>query len=410
MNYHELQEAKATFDLTNAEKLEKRNDILRRDFVKYYTIKRIAAMTIDDYVVGKQSKSSFCYRIEHDLDALGRITGQPSTKFGIWYSPDEGTYKYDPVFGDTYQEAFANVKKAIIEIIECGKTYNYDVIISNRFNSLIKGKILSTYYPEKYLNIFSVSHIDYYLTKLNIDNKELKKRDVLYKRDALLEFKSHDKDMRKWSVAIFAMFLYSHYPKAPIKDKDRGSKPIESDFEFPIVNSVEFVSLSLADAPKETPKNKNAKVNVSHDYEKEARRNKKFGDRGEKIVYDAEIERIRSDFDLTEAKAKKKVKWISRDSDAYGYDILSVNKNGTPRYIEVKATQSNVGDMDFYYTQNELDTAMKYGKNYYIYIVYCILSSEPKIWVLQNPFIKKDKLELLPIKYKVKVRTKLDPQ
>ena len=33
-------------------------------------------MKIDDYVIGRQSKTSFCYELERKLDQLGRITGQ----------------------------------------------------------------------------------------------------------------------------------------------------------------------------------------------------------------------------------------------------------------------------------------------------------------------------------------------
>ena len=90
----------------------------------------------------------------------------------------------------------------------------------------------------------------------------------------------------------------------------------------------------------------------------------------------------------------------------YGYDISSVNADGTTRYIEVKATQGVVGDMDFFYTVNELATARQYKENYYMYIVYEITSKSPKIWIIQNPFIGKSNLVLNPIQFKVHVATK----
>ena len=83
---------------------------------------------------------------------------------------------------------------------------------------------------------------------------------------------------------------------------------------------------------------------------------------------------------------------------------MSVNPDGSPRYIEVKATQSKVGDMTFYYTSHELETARKYGSAYYLYVVYEVTSHMPKIWVRQNPFIN-DELELEPIKYRVNLKT-----
>ena len=120
---------------------------------------------------------------------------------------------------------------------------------------------------------------------------------------------------------------------------------------------------------------------------------------------EAEIERLMNEHGISKMKASKLVKHVSRESDSYGYDILSVNPNNSPRYIEVKATQGKVGDMTFYYTANELATAKKYGKAYYLYIVYEITTKSPKIWMLQNPFLK-NKLELLPIKYRVNLNTK----
>lgn len=111
------------------------------------------------------------------------------------------------------------------------------------------------------------------------------------------------------------------------------------------------------------------------------------------------------EFTITEAKAKKLIKWVSRESDSYGYDIQSVNKDKTPRYIEVKATRDKAGSMDFYYTENEYETAKKNGENYYIYVVYEILTTHPKIWMIKNPFIKGEGINMRPVKYKVELRT-----
>ena len=80
-------------------------------------------------------------------------------------------------------------KNAIYALIFSGEKHNYDEIIENPLNALIKRKILSVYFPEEYLNIFSERHLDYYLRSLNLDTKELMKSNILYKRDALLKLK-----------------------------------------------------------------------------------------------------------------------------------------------------------------------------------------------------------------------------
>ena len=404
MNYQELQDAKQTFRLYTLEKKYKPLFKAREDFVQKFSPAKIASMKIDEYVIGRQSKTSFCYELERKLDQLGRITGQPSSKFGIWYSPQIDDYKFDPRFGDNYKEAYQKIRTSIIELLEAGKWHDYDDIIANPLNALIKGKILSVYYPDDYLNIFSREHLDYYLRTLDLDTAKLMKQNVLYKRDALLIFKDNDKDMKKWSIDMFAVFLHSHYPKSPAKAEEMAVKSKNEELEFPTLEDVSFVDLQLA-CGKQTTIGKTHSATPSPDYEKEARKYKKLGDRGEYIVMQAEIQRLMEELSITEAKAKKLIKWVSRESDAFGYDIQSVNKDKTPRYIEVKATQRKVGDMDFYYTENEYETAKKYGQDYYIYVVYEILTPHPKVWVIKNPFDDGMGIKMKPVKYKVQLST-----
>jgi hypothetical protein len=406
MNYQELQEAKQTFRIHALEKEYKALFRIRDEFVRKYNPAKIAAMTIDEYVEGKQSKTSFCYILERSLKGLGNFTGQYSTKFGVWYSKEKGDYSFEPRLGATYKEVFKKVKLSILNLLESGKTHDYEGIISNPLNSLVKGKILSSYYPDDYLNIFSKNHLDYYLKSFDLDTAELMKQNVVYKRDALLAFKNSDKDMKKWSNDMFSVFLWSHYPKSPAKAEEMAVKSKEEVLVFPTVKSedIKFVDLQLASG-KQTTTSKTHSITPMLNYEKEAKKYKKLGNRGEYIVYQAEVSRLMKELSIPEAKAKKLIKWVSRESDSFGYDIQSVNKEKTPRYIEVKATRGKAGSMDFYYTENEYETSKKYGENYYIYVVYEILTAYPKIWMIKNPFIKKEGVNMRPVKYKVELRT-----
>lgn len=407
MNYQELQEAKQTFRLHALEKEMKPLFKAREDFVHRFNPKKIASMTIDEYVQGKQSKTSFCYILERTLKGLGNVSGQYATKFGVWYSSEQQTYRFEKRLGDDYKQAFKKVRTSILNLLEAGKVHDYDEIISNPLNALVKGKILSVYYPDDYLNIFSNEHLDYYLRSFDLDTAELMKQNVVYKRDALLAFKDSDKDMKKWSIDMFAVFLHSHYPKSPAKAEEMAVKSKDEELEFPTLENVSFVDLQLASGKQTTPV-KTHSATPSPDYEKEARKYKKLGDRGEYIVIQAETKRLMEELSITEAKVKKLIKWVSRESDAFGFDIQSVNKDKTPRYIEVKATQRKVGDMDFYYTENEYETAKKYGKDYYIYVVYEILTPHPKVWVIKNPFEDGEGVKMKPVKYKVELSVKHD--
>lgn len=207
--------AKKTFDVNAVEQSTKELFILREEFVKKFSIEKISSMRIEEYVVGLQSQDSFCYWLERTLHSLGNIAGQASFKFGIWYSPTKEEYCFQSRFGDNYEEAYNNVKSAILDLLIAGEKKDYRSIVKNPINSAIKGKILATYYPKKYMNVYASKHLDYYMAALGIGSKELLKSDVVYKREALLNFKNNDEDMRNWSNYVFSVFLWSHYPKSP---------------------------------------------------------------------------------------------------------------------------------------------------------------------------------------------------
>lgn len=404
MNYQELQEAKQTFRIHTLEKEYKSLFKIRDEFVRKYNSAKIAAMTIDEYVQGKQSKTSFCYILERSLKGLGNMTGQYATKFGVWYSKEKGDYSFEPRLGANYKEVFKKIKVSILNLLESGKVHDYEEIIKNPLNALFKGKILAVYYPDDYLNIFSNDHLNHYLKAFDLDTADLMKQNVLYKRKALLDFKNRDKDMKKWSNDMFSVFLWSHYPKRPLKSDEVAVVSGEEEITFPTLESFSFVDLQLASG-NYVPHTKPHSGKAAPDYEKEAKKYKKLGDRGEYVVVQAEVSRLMKELSISESKAKKLIKWVSRESDTYGYDILSVNKDKTPRYIEVKATQRNVGDMDFYYTENEYETAKRFGKDYYIYVVYEILTPHPKVWVIQNPFEEGVGIKMKPVKYKIQLCT-----
>lgn len=400
MNLFEFEKAKELFRIKSLEKEYSKLYNKRKATVKTFTKNRLANLLIDDYVQGKGNRDSFCYILERDLAELGNITGSTAIKFGVYYDKHNKEYAFSKKYGSNYKEAFKNIKKYILELLEAGEHKDLEAIVKNPISTMFKGKILSTYFPEDYLNIFAEEHLDHYLKMLDLDTKILMSKDPIYKRQALLEFKNADKDMRNWSVNMFAVFLWGHYPKAPIKDGETAIECKER-IDFPTPDKIGFVNMEQTF--QERTKNELSHIIPPADYEKEARIHKVLGDRGEYMVLMAEIERVAKELSISTTEAKKKIKRVSLESDSYGYDILSVNEDGTPRYIEVKATQRKCGNIDFYYTAHELSTAHKYRENYFIYIVYEIMTSYPKIWILGNPFIKNNSLELQPVKYKVKV-------
>lgn len=226
MDVQTFNQAKMQFPLQYEENWFAPIEEKRKEFVGYFTREKIASMTLDEYVFGKQIKdNNFCYGLEITLQMLGRINGAASSqKFGVYYKKEKGDYYNTNKFGDNYIDAFENVKKSILDLLDAGEKEDYDRIISNPLAPIVKGKILSVYFPETYLNIFAFDHLNYYLKAFDLATDRLLKANELYKKKVLLEFKNSDPTMKSWSVNMFAVFLWKYFPKAPESEPTKRTK------------------------------------------------------------------------------------------------------------------------------------------------------------------------------------------
>lgn len=118
------------------------------------------------------------------------------------------------------------------------------------------------------------------------------------------------------------------------------------------------------------------------DYVQKAKDDVATGLLGEKLLLEYERTRLKSI-----GLEGYEVKWVSRDSDAFGYDFLSydIDKNNNVHeiYIEAKTTNSIV-DIDFYVTRNELEASNRYDTNYYVYRLFDCKSIQPKFYRAQG--------------------------
>jgi len=103
------------------------------------------------------------------------------------------------------------------------------------------------------------------------------------------------------------------------------------------------------------------------DWEKARERNNEIGDQGEEFIMEYEIDRLT---DLLLENSKEYVQHLSRlQGDGLGYDILSVNEDGSMRFIEVKTTSGDF-NTPFYMSKNEKLFFEEYAINAFIYRVY----------------------------------------
>jgi hypothetical protein len=102
----------------------KRAKELQTEFVHDYPLKRIPSLLLDEYAIGKgPSNRSFCYRLEREMDMLGRILGSPADRFGVYYGKAKSSrnsskdYQFAKRWGTNYVEAFTAVKQAIVDLL-----------------------------------------------------------------------------------------------------------------------------------------------------------------------------------------------------------------------------------------------------------------------------------------------------
>ena len=207
---------------------------LRKVFVDYYNMKRLMEMQKEDYVVGLVRHDTFCYRLESELNRLGDIHNATAKKFGLYYGTlgddQVGKYHLAPEFGKDINAGFDEIKKEIVYLRMAGDSNNYDKIRECKLSPLLRGKILSTFFPEKYLAIFSKEHLMYFLTKLGLKNTS---DDVLDMQVQLINWKKSQELLKKLNNYLFIRFLYASFGRPLEKDsnaQDQRDKEYPQDF------------------------------------------------------------------------------------------------------------------------------------------------------------------------------------
>lgn len=381
--------------------------LLREKFTAKFKIESIKKLPIEKYVSGKDA--TFCKTLERTLDKLGSIRNSPASKFGIYYGkekPDYNvTYRFKSKWGTNYKEAYLKVLDSIEKLLKDGRLENIKGITNNPLSPMFKGKILSTYYPERYLSIFSHFHLDHFLGAFNLDTSYDVKSDPVVKREILLKFKESDSVFKEWTIDMFTYFLYNIYPLKPIKELD--SPYLESvkeyiPLKFEIAPSAENIIMEIKLLDLNKPNSKNQELsNKPVDYIEKSKRDVEVGARGERVVFEYEKRKFENKGLSNLANA---IIQVSDESNSYGYDILSFNiDDHNERYIEVKTTVGKPGETVFHISQNELNKA-KSLDNYWIYIVYDIQSKHPKVWEVGNLFRPENPdIKIEPMSYKVMI-------
>ncbi len=137
----------------------------RGQFVKKFARHQLKNLTLSEYVVGHQT-ASFCNFVESKTRTWASIQGATSRKFGIYFGRSKSDptkkYRFTKKFGDSTQNAFKSVKTALLDLVQMGEEEfpDFEAIDVNPLTQMFKAKILSLYYPKRFLAVCSSEHLD----------------------------------------------------------------------------------------------------------------------------------------------------------------------------------------------------------------------------------------------------------
>lgn len=312
---------------------------VRGEFLQDFPVNRLGRIKLDDYVIGHQSPT-FCAHVEAKTRTWANVQGATSYKFGVYYgrtkSDPEKIYRFTRKFGETAEEAFGNVKAALLDLIRLGEAPVLDFvkIDANPLSQMFKAKILSLYFPNRFLNVCSADD----LKMLGLELGYPDELPVSEYQHLLLGSKLSNTYTRMWSNPKFMAFLYDVYFRADAKPASAIQKPRKKVFK---------------------------KIN----FEDIQNQRDAIGKAAEEYAIEWEKQRLNG-AELSHLIAKIDDR---RDRPGYGYDFLSHTSDKQQRFIEVKSVGKlpNGQGHRFFLSDNELTVSKSVNNkgSYFFYLV-----------------------------------------
>ncbi len=275
----------------------------RGDFLNAFPKARLNKIRLDEYVIGHQTPT-FCTYVEAKTRAWANIQGSTADKFGIYFgktkSDPKKIYRFTQKYGKTKEEAFRSVKTALLALVHLGgeKQLDFSAIDANPLSQMFKAKILSLYYPDRFLSVCSSEHLEMLGNILGCPNDLF----VSQYQHLLLKAKQSSAITMNWSNPKFMTFLYETY----VYDHITPTNPI-----------------------KKPRKKAHRKVN----FEEVQNQRNEIGKAAEEFALKWEKQRLTGEnLETLIPKIKDR-----RDRPGYGYDFLSHTSSKKLRFIEVKS-------------------------------------------------------------------------
>ena len=344
------------FDAVHLSAFESTYDVTREDvaaqargeFLKAFPLGRLPRLELDDYVIGHQ-RPTFCAHVEAKTRPWANIQGATSEKFGIYFgktkTDPQKKYRFVRRFGETKDDAFHSVKTAVLQLIRLGQAsqLDFDEIDNNLLSQMFKAKILSLYFPDRFLNVCSADHLAMLGAALGFGDD----RSSSEYQHSLLVAKFSNKTTRTWSNPKFMSFLYQTY----FRNDDRKS-------------------VATVLVPKR-------KVHRKVNFEDIQNQRDRIGKMAEAYALEWERQRL---VGIGQPELVLKIE-DRRDRPGYGYDFLSHSSPKLQRCIEVKAVGKLPGGEGhrFFLSDNEhiVSISKEHQRAYFFYLVFFDATGKP---------------------------------
>lgn len=320
----------------------------RGQFLEAFPLSNLSSIKLDDYVIGHQ-QPTFCAHVEAKTRPWANIQGATSGKFGIYFgktkSDPKKVYRFTRKFGSTKEEAFRSVKDALLALVRLGQAPEIDFIAidANPLSQMFKAKILSLYFPDRFLNVCSAEH----LAHLGMELGYGWDRPSSEHQHLLVQEKLSNQITRKWSNPKFMAFLYDTYVHADRKSKATVQKPPKK---------VSHRKVNFEDVQSQRDEIGKAAEEFALEWEKQR-------------LIGVGLERLISKIE------------DRRDRPGYGYDFLSHTAPRQQRYIEVKSvgTLPKGEGYRFFLSDNEHTVSLsdEHGQAYFFYLVFFDKNGQP---------------------------------
>lgn len=345
----------------------------RGEFLAAFPARRLRRLTLERYVIGLQ-RPTFCNLIEAGTRAWANMQGATALKFGIYYgvvkSDPNKRYRFAQRFGDNAAEAFVAIRSALVDLVDLGsqKKPDFPAIDRNPLSQMLKAKILSLYFPHKFINTCSAEHLESIGIALGLDAG-------LYSSEyqfRIVQAKNNNDIARDWSNPKFTAFLYRS-----------------------VVNTQE----SSLSRPTISPPSKTSYPEVDFAQSQESR--DRIGKSAERFALKWEKRRLQG---ANLAHLIKHIKDV-RNRPGHGYDFESHSEEEVPMYIEVKSAGRIKGNQyRFFLSENELSKSKdpKWIDGYFFYLVYFDSQGKPQELRVVAARDMYERAELRPAAYTVR--------